>query len=94
MPPGDREAPQSRVVEITGKEAPRTHDLQYLLKLTNLCPDEQAQGFIAELSNLGVATRYPIDFEKALSVFSKERTIAILSRTKETFEWIKKQLES
>jgi len=40
-----------------------------------------------------VATRYPVDFERALSDFSKDRAEFVLATTKETFEWIKTQIE-
>jgi HEPN domain-containing protein len=80
------------IVEMTGKEPPRSHDLQYLLGLSGLEPDSSSQEFVAELSNLSVATRYPVDFERALSDFSKERAEGVFRRTKETFGWIKQQI--
>jgi HEPN domain-containing protein len=83
---------KAAVEESTGGEPPRSHDLQYLLELAGLRPDQETEGFIAELTNLSVATRYPVDFERALSDFSMERAEAVLSKTKETFEWIKKQM--
>ena len=82
------------IVEVTGKQPPRSHDLQHLLGLAGLSPDEVTQGFVAELSNLSVATRYPVDFKRAMSDFSQERAEAVLSRTREAFEWIRKQIES
>jgi len=82
------------VVEVAGKEPPRSHDLQYLIGLAGLETDKGTLQFIAELSNLSVTTRYPVDFERALSDFSQERAEVVLSRTKEVFEWIKKQIES
>jgi len=81
------------IVELTGKEPPRSHDLQYLLGLTGLKLDSAQQEFIAELSNLSVATRYPIDFERALSDFSRERAEAVLKKTKEAFGWMKRQID-
>ena len=81
------------IEEVSGKEPPRTHDLQYLFTLAGLTPEENTQDFIAELSNLSVATRYPVDFERALSDFSKDRAEFVLATTKETFEWIKTQIE-
>lgn len=82
------------IAEATGREPPRSHDLLYLIGLSGLKPDASMQDFVAELSNLNVATRYPVDFERALSDFSGERAQAVLSRTKEAFEWIRKQVES
>jgi len=79
------------IADSTGKEPPRSHDLQYLLGLTGLRLDSEQQEFIAELSNLSVATRYPVDFERALSDFSRERAEAVLKKTKEVFGWMKRQ---
>lgn len=85
---------KARVAESTCEEPPRSHDLQYLFDLTGLKPDEGTRDFISELTNLSVATRYPVDFERALSDFSLERAEAVLVKTKETFEWTKKQIAS
>ncbi len=49
-------------------------------------------GFLAEISNLSIVTRYPGDFQRMLKDFSKERTKFILTRTKEIFQWIKKSI--
>lgn len=85
---------KAAIEEATGKEPPRSHDLQYLLILGGLKPDDEAQGFVAELTNLSVATRYPVDFERALMDFSKERAEAVLTKTREIFTWIKRQIAS
>lgn len=85
---------EAGIVEFTGKRAPRSHDLDYLLDLTGLQPDEKMRQFIAELANLSVTTRYPEDIQFALSVFSKERAASLLAETKELFAWTRKQIES
>lgn len=82
------------VEEATGEVPPRSHDLQYLLGLAGIQVDDNASSFIAELTNLSVATRYPVDFEQAVADFSSERAEEVLTRTKEVFGWIKKQIVS
>ena len=57
---------KAAIVEAAGKEPPKSHDLQYLLDLTGLRLESSSQQFISELSNLSVATRYPVDFKRAL----------------------------
>ena len=83
---------KAKFEEVTGKTAPKTHDLEYLLKLAGLSPDEAAERFMTEISNLSVVTRYPQDFGKMFAAFSRERAEALLSRTRETFQWIRKSI--
>lgn len=85
---------KGKVEEVTGKTPPKTHDLEYLVGLAGLSPDEEMEEFIVEISNLSVVTRYPGDFEKMLSDFSRIRTEFVLAKTKEAFQWIKKSLIS
>ncbi len=81
---------KARVENLTGKTPPKTHDLEYLSGLAKLSPEKDMEQFMAELSNLSVVTRYPADFKRMLHDFSHKRTEAMLKRTKETFEWIKR----
>jgi HEPN domain-containing protein len=70
------------VQEVSDRVPPKTHDLEYLLTLAGLKPDKEAEQFAAELSNLSVLTRYPIDFRRTKRDFSEERAKAILEGTK------------
>jgi HEPN domain-containing protein len=79
---------------VTGKTPPRTHDLEYLMELAKLSPDEDTERFIVEISNLSLVTRYPGDFQRILKDFSQERTGLILTKAKEVFQWIKKSIKS
>lgn len=83
---------KAKIEEITKKNPPRTHDLQYLIALAGLSPEQEAAKFIAEISNLSIVTRYPADFQEMLKDFSKVRTEFILLKSKEIIEWIKKSL--
>jgi HEPN domain-containing protein len=83
---------KAKVKEVTDTTSPKTHDLEYLVELGRLSPDKGMEQFIVELSNLSVVTRYPSDFQRMLADFSKGRTEAILAKTKEVFQWIKKSI--
>jgi HEPN domain-containing protein len=85
---------KAKVEEVSEKTPPKTHDLEYLLGLAGLSPDEEMEKFIAEISNLSVVTRYPSDFQEMLNDFSRVRVESILTQTKEAFQWIKKSLAS
>ena len=84
---------KAKVAEVTGMEPPRSHDLEYLGSLGGLSPDSETEEFIAELTNLSVTTRYPIDFESTVAEFSGERSETIMEKTGVVFEWIVKSIE-
>lgn len=71
---------------------PKTHDLKYLLELSGLSLEKNFEEFIVEISNLSVVTRYPEDFQNLLKAFSYKRTLSVISKTKEVFQWIKKTI--
>ncbi|MBI4711918.1 MAG: HEPN domain-containing protein [Planctomycetes bacterium] len=83
---------KAKVEQITAKTPPKTHDLEYLVKLAGLLPSKERRTFIAEISNLSIVTRYPSDFRRLLKDFSLRRTATILRMTKEVFQWIRKSI--
>ena len=83
---------KAKVEEITGKTPPKTHDLEYLMGLAELSPDENTEKFILGLSDVDVATRYPGDFQMMLRNFSQERAELILSKATEVFQWIERTI--
>jgi HEPN domain-containing protein len=85
---------KAKVEEVSEKTPPKTHDLEYLVGLAGLSPDEEMEKFIAEISNLSIVTRYPSDFQAMFKNFSRARVESILTQTKEAFQWIKKSLAS
>jgi len=84
---------KAKVQSNIKKMPPKTHDLLYLLELSNLTIDADKKEFLTELSNISVVTRYPSDFNKIIKSFSRKRTEHILKNSKETFLWIKKYIE-
>lgn len=83
---------KAKVANVAGKTPPKTHDLEYLIELAGLSPDENMGRFVVEISNLSIVTRYPKDFQQMLKDFSLERTAPALIKTKEVFQWIKKSI--
>ncbi len=83
---------KGKVLEVTQKTPPRTHDLLYLVELAKLTPTKEIEEFIVEISNLSVVTRYPSDFQRIYKDFSRQRANYILQRSKEVFKWIKKSI--
>lgn len=83
---------KAKIEEITNKTPPKTHDLEYLMRLAGLTASEETEKFIAEISNLSVVTRYPSDFQKMVKDFSQKRVEVILAKTKKVFQWIKKSI--
>ncbi len=84
---------KAKVEEVTDRAPPKTHDLEYLLELAKLSPDEDTERFIVEVTNLSTVTRYPRDFRRILKDFSQKRARFILKKTKEVFQWIKKSIK-
>ena len=60
---------KAKVQEITDKMPPRTHNLRYLIKLSDLEPNEETFEFISKLSDVSIVTRYPEDFEELQRVY-------------------------
>jgi HEPN domain-containing protein len=79
---------KAKVEEVTDRAAPKTHDLEYLVELAKLSPDEDSERFIVEVTNLSIVTRYPRDFQRILKDFSQKRAGFVLTKTKEVFQWI------
>jgi HEPN domain-containing protein len=79
---------KAKVQEISGKIPPRTHDLIYLLKLSELKPDDAMKDFIGELNGVSVPTRYPEDFVETQRRFTTQIALNYLTKTKEAFTWI------
>lgn len=55
-------------------------------------PSEKIGRFITKLNEAHIVTRYPEDMEVLKRDFTKEIVQDILTQSKETLEWIKKQL--
>ena len=74
------------------QEPPRIHNLIYLLNKIGIKPPEPIGRFIVKLNEASVATRYPEEISKLQKDFTQEIVDDILSKGRETLEWIRKQL--
>ena len=72
--------------------APKTHDLIYLVKKIELELLPSYLDFLETLNDLSVPTRYPDDLERLLNQYRREKTEEILLKTEELFLWIRGNL--
>lgn len=84
---------KAKIEEITDKTPIKTHDLSLLLEQSGLRITEEQESFILKISNISVVTRYPEDFDKISSSYTKKKTREILDKTKEVFKWIMQSLK-
>jgi len=77
------------VSEDTGQLPPKTHDLLYLIKLGKVNLTGDLLDFVGRLNGAHIATRYPEDLQKMLSVFTEEVASDYLDKTKEAVEWLR-----
>lgn len=84
---------KASVQELSGKTPPKTHNLRYLLKLSQLEPPEELFNFLSKLSDVSIPTRYPEDFAELKKSYDKKAAEYYLKATKEAFQWIRKSLK-
>ena len=73
------------------KDPPKTHDLNYLCKLTELDLATAFQQFLDFLNDLSVPTRYPDEIMKLLKQYKKDKTNDVLKQTKGLLLWLIKK---
>lgn len=69
---------------------PKTHNLVFLSKATNLEITEAHLKLIEALNDLSIVTRYPEDIDSLVKAFRKDRAEDYLKRTKGFLKWLKK----
>lgn len=74
----------------TNKIPPKTHNLRYLLELSETSLPDNMLEFASKLSDVSIVTRYPEDFNKLLKDYTKKAAQEYLKITKKVFAWIKK----
>ena len=85
---------KAKVQEITDKTPPKTHNLRYLVKLSNIEPSEEILIFLSELSDVSIPTRYPEDFTELRNSYGKKAANNYYRKAEEAFKWIKKSVKS
>lgn len=79
-------------LQNTRTEAPRSHNLSYLIGLLNLNPSESHVTLLADLSTFYLEGRYPTYKEKISQLINKDKSASFLNQTKEMFKWLKSHL--
>ena len=77
------------VSEAAGKTPPMTHNLIYLLKLSEVNPPQPLHDFISIISNASIPTRYPQDFKKLVEVYPKTIAKDYFEKTREVIKWLR-----
>jgi len=77
--------------KLTKTQAPKTHDLAYLLKLTKFEIADDIKEFINDLNDLSVPTRYPEELDALIKQYDKNETTKILKKAKGAIKWLKEQ---
>jgi HEPN domain-containing protein len=73
-------------------EAPRSHNLSYLIGLLDLPVSEEGSTLLAELSTYYLEGRYPTYKEKVGQLINKNKSAEIPPKTKELIKWLKSQI--
>ncbi len=71
---------------------PKTHDLLYLAKRIALELPAELQGFLEDLNELSVPTRYPDELERLVKDYEESVTEKVLNQTKELLLCLKQKL--
>ena len=69
---------------------PKSHGLLYLSGKALIQFPEDLQEFIEQLDNVSVVTRYPEDLKKLSKEFNKNKAEEILSLTRRTLRWLRR----
>jgi len=81
-------------IEQLDLEPPRSHNLYYILKKTNIIIDEETITFLNLLSAHYIRNRYPDYKEKLSQKLNKQKAKEFFNKTEEIFNWLKSQIIS
>ncbi|OGW27202.1 MAG: hypothetical protein A2X59_03250 [Nitrospirae bacterium GWC2_42_7] len=79
-------------IKKNSKEAPRTHNLVYLIGLLELEVSDDRLKLLTDLTGYYIEGRYPTYKQKVSKMLSKKVADNILSETKRTVKWLKSKL--
>jgi len=77
--------------KITNEVPAKSHNLIYFLNKLEIDPPEKIGKFLVKINQASVVTRYPEDITKLKKTYTKSVVKSIISDTRKTLEWIKKQ---
>jgi len=80
---------KAHVAKFTGQIPPKTHNLFYLIELTNLDIEVTNEDFLGILMKYQLEGRYP-DYNPVIP--TKEKVSEYLNKTKEVLTWIERKL--
>jgi len=72
------------------KVAPKTHNLVFLLKTSEIELPEKYLEILESLNDLSIVTRYPEDVDAMVKAFKKKKVEGYLKKTKELIKWLKR----
>ena len=72
--------------EVTKRTPPKTHNLIYLIKLTQIKLPQNLFDFITKINNASIVTRYPEDFSELVRAYPKDVALDYLDNTKEVIK--------
>jgi HEPN domain-containing protein len=75
-----------------GKQAPKTHNLWYLVEEIGLAIPETMAEFIVTLNRQCVVTRYPEDLRKIEKMYNKKNAKAVMEQSAEVLRWLREKL--
>ncbi len=79
---------KSKVVKVTESLSPKSHNLLYLIELSNLHISEDYESFLGILMKYQLSGRYP-DYEPYIP--DKTTATVYLEKTREILKWLKNQ---
>ncbi|MCB0003273.1 MAG: HEPN domain-containing protein [Anaerolineae bacterium] len=83
---------KAHVTETTQAVAPKSHDLIYLVKKSEVQLPQPFLEFIGKINNASIPTRYPEDLQRALADYPKPIARSYLEQTTEVIGWLKQIL--
>ena len=76
-----------------GKQAPKTHNLMYLIEETGIELPYEVDDFITSLSGASVPTRYPDEIQRMMKNYDGKNTREIISKSERAIQCIKELLK-
>lgn len=80
---------KAHVTEVTKTEPAKTHSLMYLVRKAGLSPTREMAGFLGDISNESVPTRYPDGAGELLTEYTREVAENCLRSTREAMKWLR-----
>lgn len=80
-------------IKKTSREAPRSHNLPYLVSLLELETTDEQLALLADLTSYYIEGRYPTYKRKMSKALSKRKANDMLIGTKEFIRWLRSNLK-